>query len=91
MNYAMLSVVLETFSQMARPDSDLLGLQLCGNFGKTPSASCLSRTGRALPRVNLHYFCLSRMCNASQSDFVKFWLLWGKIKKALFVVVVFQE
>ena len=29
-------------------------------------------TRRMLPRVNLHYFCLSRMCNASKSDFGKF-------------------
>ena len=69
---AMLSIVPKTFSQMARPDSDLLSLQLRGNLGKTSSASCLLRMCRALPRVNLHYFCLLCMHNTSKSDSGKF-------------------
>ena len=56
----------------------------------------LSCMRRALLTVNLHYFCLSRMRNASKSDFGKFQhkrfdYSQGKIKKAVLVVVVFHE
>ena len=57
--------------------------------------SCLSLTRRALSRVNLHYFCLLRMCNASKSDFGKFrhkhfGYSWEKSKRQC-GVVVFHE
>ena len=55
----------ETFYKW-RPDSNLFSSQLHGNFGQTASASCLLHTRRALPRLNLHYFCLSRMRNVSK-------------------------
>ena len=76
------------------PDSNLFGLQLCGNFWETSSASCLLRTHRALRQVNLHYFCLSRMCNASKSDLSKFQhkhygYSWEKLKMPCFFPLAF--
>ena len=52
--------------------TDLFSWQLRGNFSETSSASCLSRMHRALPRINLHYFCLSCMRITSKSEFGKF-------------------
>ena len=43
------------------------------SIAETSSASCLSYMRKALPRVNLHYFCLSGMRNAPNNDFGKLW------------------
>ena len=78
------------------PDSDLFSLQLHRNFRVITSASSLSRMCRALLKVNLHYFCLSRVCIASKSDFGKyrhkhFGYSWEKTKTRCLLLLFFMN
>ena len=91
---AMLSLEHEAFSQMAPRfwrSIWLAALQMWHSLWEHFFASCLSCTRTALPRVNLHYSCLSRMRNTSKSDFGKFQHKRSatprKIENEVFVVV----
>ena len=74
----------------------LILIYLACSFAETSSALCLPRTRRALPRVNLHYFCLSHMHNTSKSDFGKFWHKrfshpWEKSKTQCLLLLFFMN